>query len=335
MHTSSRRGAPRAVLLLPARLALAAALASAAGLACAPVRDSSHDACPPEAPALATGGAPHALRTVFVIVLENQDWSDVAGSPSAPFVNGTLLPRFAHAVNYRTGGLHPSLGNYVWLEAGDPLGIHFDAPPAEVPLPVTCHVATYLEQVGLTWKAYAQGIAGDTCPIADEGRYAVRHVPFVYFEDVSGHPLDPHGPRCIEHVRPFEELAADLAAGTVPRYAFIVPDLCDDGHDACLPLNDRVAQQDAFLARELPVIMDSAAYRDGGVILVIWDEGHRGDHPVGLVAVSPLAKPGYAAPGAYTHGSTVRTVQEILGVTPLLRTAATSESLADLFTAYP
>ncbi|ACG74802.1 phosphoesterase [Anaeromyxobacter sp. K] len=335
VHTPAPRSARRPALpRRPSGPALFAVLLPLA-LACAQSRDTSHDACPPEAPALATGGAPHALRTVFVIVMENQDWSDIAGNPAAPYVNGTLLPAFAHALDYRTGGLHPSLGNYVWLEAGDPLGIHFDAPPADVPLPVTCHLATYLEDVGLTWKAYAEGIAGDTCPLVNEGTYAVRHDPFVYFEDVSGHPFDPHSARCIAHVRPFEELASDLAAGTVPRYSFIIPDVCDDGHDACPPLNDPVAQQDAFLAREVPAIMDSAAYRDGGVILVVWDEGHRGDHPIGLIAVSPLAKPGYAAPGAYTHGSTVRTVQEILGVTPLLRTAASSASLSDLFTAYP
>ena len=40
--------------------------------------------------------------------------------------------------------------------------------------------------------------------------------------------------------------------------------------------------------------MASAAYRDGGVILITWDEGAGGDHPIGLIAVSPLAKPGYA-----------------------------------------
>jgi hypothetical protein len=136
-------------------------------------------------------------------------------------------------------------------------------------------------------------------------------------------------------VRPYAELARDLAAGTVAPYSFVTPDLCDSGHDACAPLGDRVRQSDAWLERELPAIMASRAYQDGGAILVTWDEGASGDEPIGLIAVSPLAKPGYAGNVSYSHASTLRTVQEVFGVTPLLRRAATAESLTDLFTRYP
>ena len=58
------------------------------------------------------------LQTVFVIVLENHNWSEIKGNPSAPYIN-SLLPRFAHAERYfNPPGLHPSLPNYIWLEAG-------------------------------------------------------------------------------------------------------------------------------------------------------------------------------------------------------------------------
>ena len=32
------------------------------------------------------------IRTVFVIVMENTNWSEIAGNPSAPYINRTLLP---------------------------------------------------------------------------------------------------------------------------------------------------------------------------------------------------------------------------------------------------
>lgn len=324
---------PRPRRPTPAALAAAALLAGVA--ACSPRRDTSHDACPAEVPAVSPEASSHVLKTVFLIVLENSDWSSFEGNPSAPYINGTLLPRFAHAANHRNGGLHPSLGNYIALEAGDPLGIDFDAPPAEVSIPVTCHLSTYLERTGLTWTAYAEDVPAGQCPISNVGGYAVRHDPFVYFQDVSGSPPDRQSAPCLEHVRPHDELAADLQAGTVARYDFIVPTLCDSGHDRCAPLDDRVRQADAFLEREVPLLMASAAYRDGGVILITWDEGASGDHPIGLIAVSPLAKPGYASAVPTSHASTLRTIQEIFGLTPLLRGAATASSLADLFTAYP
>lgn len=331
-HTSCLVERPRPTR--PPRAALLCALLFAVA-ACAPARDTSHDACPAASPALAADAASHALETVFVIVLENRDWSSFQGNPAAPYINDTLLPRFAHAVNYRNDGLHPSLGNYIALEAGDPLGVDFNAAPADLSIAVSCHLSTYLEQTGLGWKAYAEDIPAGQCPLSDVGKYAVRHNPFVYFADVSGSPLDPGNQRCLEHVRPHEELAGDLQAGNVARYNFIVPNLCSSGHDRCAPLDDRVAQADAFLAREIPMLMASAAYQDGGVILITWDEGGDGNHPIGLIAVSPLAKPGYAGTVSYSHASTLRTVQEIFGLTPLLRGAASASSLADLFTAYP
>jgi hypothetical protein len=298
-------------------------------------RDRGEDACPAGDPAISAGAASHAIKTVFVIVLENQDWSSIEGSSAAPFINTVLLPRFAHATSYRNGGLHPSLGNYIALEAGSNLGITVDAPPSDVPLPVSCHLVSSLEATGLSWKAYEEGIPGDACPVSDIGAYAVRHDPFVYFEDVSGSPPDPGAARCIEHVRPYSELAGDLQAGAVARYNFITPDLCDSGHDPCPPLNDPVRQGDAWLSHELPALMSSGAYLDGGAILITWDEGASGDQPIGMIVVSPFAKPGYAGPEPYSHASTVRTVEEVFGLTPLLRDAASARNLSDLFTAFP
>src|SRR4051812_27260166 len=59
------------------------------------------------------------VKNVFVIVMENFDWSMVEGSPSAPYINGTLLPMASHArAYYNPPGSHPSLPNYLGLEAG-------------------------------------------------------------------------------------------------------------------------------------------------------------------------------------------------------------------------
>jgi len=300
-----------------------------------PGRDTGADACPNRDPGLAADATTHLIKTIFVIVMENEDWSSVKGSSSAPYINRVLLPRFAHAENYRNGNLHPSLGSYITLEAGNKLGITFDAPPAQVHLNVPCHLASYIAATGLTWKAYEEGTRADSCPIADAYPYAVRHDPFVYFEDVSGGPPDAQAPVCRQHVRPYSELSRDLQAGRVASYNFITPDLCNSGHDRCAPLNDPVAQSDAWLARELPGIMASRAFQAGGAIFITWDEAESGDHPIGLIVVSPLAKPGYAGTQPYSHASTLRTIEEVLGLTPLLRDAASATSLSDLFAKYP
>lgn len=81
------------------------------------------------------------VRTVWIILMENHNWTgnnagaafgdpDIKGSPLAPYVNGTLLHRSAHAERYfNPPGNHPSQPNYLWLEAGTNFGVLDDTQP--------------------------------------------------------------------------------------------------------------------------------------------------------------------------------------------------------------
>jgi hypothetical protein len=171
--------------------------------------------------------------------------------------------------------------------------------------------------------------------LVSNGLYAVKHNPFVYFDDVTDNG-NPNSANCISHVRPFSELARDLANNTVAQYTFITPNLCNDMHDSCAPLNDPVRQGDTWLSQNLPAIFDSAAYRSGGAVFVTWDEGEASDGPIGMIVLSPFAKGnGYRNFVRYTHGSTLRSFQEIFGVGPFLRDAAIETDLSDLFAVFP
>jgi len=111
---------------------------------------------------------------------------------------------------------------------------------------------------------------------------------------------------------------------------------------SCSVLNDGqlVTNADNWLKDLVPKIQASAAYQQGGVIFILWDEGDESigrpasDGPIGLIALSPYAKQGYSNSVAYTHSSTLRTVQTIFGV-PLLRDAQNATDLRDLFTQFP
>src|SRR4030088_949103 len=74
------------------------------------------------------------IKTVFIIVMENKNWAQIAGSSSAPYINNTLLPMASHAELYFNPPLvHPSLPNYLWLEAGTNFGDFTDDPPSPTP----------------------------------------------------------------------------------------------------------------------------------------------------------------------------------------------------------
>ena len=277
------------------------------------------------------------IRTVFLILLENYDWSSIKNSASAPYINQTLLPIASHAEQYyNPPNLHPSLPNYLWLEAGTNFGIFNDNLPSQNHQSTTSHLVDLLEAAGLSWRAYQEGINGTDCPITNEGNfYDVNHNPFVYFDDITGNN-NPSAPRCIQHVRPYAELQTDLANNTVARYNFITPNQCHNMHDACAPLNDKVQQGDTWLSTEVPKILASRAYLDNGALFILWDEGKSGDGPIGMIVLSPKAKGGgYANTIAYDHSSTLRTVEEIFGLTPMLGGAARATDLRDLFVSFP
>lgn len=284
-----------------------------------------------------TTGGGH-LQTVFTIVMENANWDAFQGNTAqAPYLNNTLLPMSAYATQYfNAPGIHPSEPNYLWMEAGTNFGILNDNSVQSNHQSTTAHLVTELGSAGISWKAYAESISGNGCPLSNNYPFAVRHVPVLFFDDVTN-SLDPNSAFCKAHVRPYSELETDLQSGTVARYNFITPNLCSDGHDSCAPLNDQIKQIDTWLSTEIPKITASQAYQQGGVIFITWDEGEGGsDGPIGMIVLSPQGKgAGYSNAIHYTHSSYLRTVQEIFGVTPLLGDAANSNDLSDLFSRFP
>ncbi len=282
------------------------------------------------------------LRTVFLIMMENHNWSAIKNNSLAPYINQTLLPMASYAEQYyNPPGLHPSEPNYLWLEAGTNFGVTNDDDPAVNHQHATQHLVTLLDQAGITWKSYQEDIDGSVCPIQSNGLYAPKHNPMVFFDDVTG-TNDPTSAYCIAHVRPFTELVADLQHNTQARYNFITPNLCHDMHNTCPPLNDSVLQGDTWLSQNVPTILNSQAYQNGGFIFITWDEGEgtseseTSDGPIGLILLSPAAKGhGYSNTIHYTHSSTLRTIQEMFGVTPLLGDAANATNLSDLFQTFP
>jgi phosphatidylinositol-3-phosphatase len=289
----------------------------------------------------------HAIKTVFLILMENNDWSLIKGSSSAPYINN-LLTTAAYAENYHNPpGLHPSEPNYIWLESGFNYGIMTDDDPSTNELSTTTvatHLVNQLEAANVTWKTYVEGISGTTCPVTSSGLYAAKHTPFVFFDDVTD-TGSMTAARCIAHVRPYTELATDITANTVPQYNFITPNLCDDMHGAsgCTAAQtaDEIKAGDTWLSTEIPKIMASSAYMNGGAIFITWDEGETAagvdDNPIGMIVLSPFAKVGYPnTTTRYDHSSTLKTNEEIFGVS-LIQGAADSmtSDLSDLFTTFP
>ena len=189
--------------------------------------------------------------------------------------------------------------------------------------------------------------------------YAAKHNPMVFFTDTNGgNNTTPSNPLSGNYA-PLQQLAVDLAHNTVANYNWITPNQYNDQHSALSAgfagLTGDASQikaGDNALARLVPLIMSSKAYRDGGIIILWWDEsegdGESGDnaddfnHTIGEIVISNLAHANegglpYASPVDFTHSSDLRTMQNVFhvkatgGSSPYLGDAANGNDLSDLF----
>ena len=241
--------------------------------------------------------------------------------------------------------------------------------PASVP-----DLANQLSSGGDSWKGYMEDMGnvptreaavcghpaldsqdGTQAAVAGDG-YVSRHDPFVYFQGIVGDRS-----YCDAHVVPLgtpggalpatapagtSGLAQDLKkVATTPNLSFIVPDVCDDGHDyPCTnepaPSSSAVGDIDAFLSTWEPLIVHSPAFIRDGLLVVTFDEAAGppsgdssaccnemsgpnsplpgisgpGGGKVGAVLLSPFIKPGTTTATAYDHYGLLASIERLFGL---------------------
>src|SRR4051794_22957158 len=249
--------------------------------------------------ATAEAATPAKPKHVWIVVLENQDYSTTFGPNSkAPYLSKTL-PTQGELLTHYYGIGHECLDNYITMVSGQPPNPQTQADcqiftdfmgtvgsdgvavgngcvyPSEVKT-----IADQLEAKGLTWKGYMEDI-GTPCRHPDinghdetqsataANQYAARHNPFIYFHSIIDRPT------CAATDVDLSALQTDLAqASTTPSYSFITPDLCSDGHDRnCKDgRHGGLVSADEFLKTWVPRITGSPAYADNGLLIVTFDE---------------------------------------------------------------
>ena len=241
--------------------------------------------------------------------MENHGFDQVAGH--SPYLNA-LARRCGLAADYHAV-THPSLPNYLALTSASTQGLDgSDCSPGP-----GCRSGGPSIFGQTRWRAYAESMP-DRCVRSNAGDYAPRHNPAVYFTRVAA--------ACAADDVPLSRLSGDLRSGRLAAYTFIAPNLCNDEHDC------PVAQGDAWLAKWVPRITSSPAYRSGQTALFITydeDDHHEGNRVYTVVAASSV-RPGTVSRTHFTHYSMLRTQEQLLGL-PGLGRAASATSMASAF----
>jgi hypothetical protein len=254
-------------------------------------------------------GAPPAVpsfRHALVVIFENEEQSAIIGNPAAPTF-AALAHRYATLTAY-TAVAHPSLPNYLALVSGSTHGITSDCTACLVH---ARSLADTLERAGQSWKTYAEGLPRAGFTGSAFGLYAKKHDPFLYFADIADNL------RRRTDVVPLPQLRHDLAAGRLPRFALVIPDLCHDMHDCPVATGDR------WLLQNIVPLLTARQLAES-VVFVVFDEGSTnlgGGGHVAALALGPLVYPGSRFQQPTSHYGLLRTLEDAWRLSRLGRSA--------------
>jgi phosphatidylinositol-3-phosphatase len=323
------------------------------------------------------------INDVFYIDMENHNLTQpssvsspqqLQGNPAAPYLNSLMTPgnpnaaQTSWASNYYNvaPGVHPSLPNYLWQEAGTNFGVANDNQPfgpGGADQGNALSLSGLLQAKGISWKSYQEDAnintqTGNALPTSqwtvplnnssgtftsgtntyngsNQYNFATKHDGQLYFNATNGTNPTTGVPDMTtsnplaSHYAPLQQLQTDLANNSVARYNLITPDQFNDMHSALSNgftyhgihyTGDQaaVAQGDNFLSIIVPMIMNSAAYKNGGAIVIWYDETEGGDtkqFTLPEIVISRLAKgDAYDSTLTYTHSSDLKTMEELFGV---------------------
>jgi len=264
---------------------------------------------------------------VFLVALENANYTDAIGSSSMPYLN-SLANKYGLATQYYAD-THPSIGNYLMWTTGQILTNDDSQTPLTFPVSVDNAVRELIAS-GKSWKQYTESIpsvgyiGGDSSCCG--GQFYTRHAPLPFMTDAQMASQ-------LTNIVPFTQLATDLSSSTLPYYGFITPNGCNDGHDCGLDVADN------WLKTNIDPLINSSQFQKDGLLVIAFDESgndntHGGGH-VAAVIISPFAKGSYQSATVYQHESVLRLMLEGLGVKTLPGAAATAPKMWEFFTFTP
>jgi acid phosphatase len=258
-------------------------------------------------------------------VEENHTFADVMAH--MPWLAGEGLANGIAANFFSNDG--GSAKNYFWLSSGSNESQYgCDGWGCLQPIK-SANIFHELDKRGISWKVYAQSLPyAGAMQHNDSGAYAVRHNPAVWYADV----LNAGASYQRQHVVPATQLASDLAGGSLPAFAFIIPDVDHDAH------NGTLAQADDYARSTVGPLLNSPPFQAGGdgLLFVTFDECGEGtnagcDGHVFTAVIGPSVVPHTMSNTRYSHQNILRTVLDALGVSAYPGAAATASDMSDFF----
>jgi phosphatidylinositol-3-phosphatase len=238
--------------------------------------------------ASAANGVPRPDHVV-VVMEENHSYSDIIGSPSAPYINSLASQGALFTQSFAV--THPSQPNYLALFSGSTQGTTDDS------CPQTFSAANLGEEAlaaGIGFDGYSESMPADGYTGCSSGDYWRKHNPWSDFTNV---PASSN--------LTFADFPGNYAS--LPAVSFVIPNQQDDMHDGT------IAQGDSWLQANMDGYAQWAKTHNS-LLIVTWDEddGSQGNQ------IPTIIVGGGVRPGDYSetinHYNVLRTIEDAYGL---------------------
>ncbi|MCP3381000.1 alkaline phosphatase family protein [Bradyrhizobium sp. CCGUVB4N] len=235
-----------------------------------------------------TGTGVPKFSHIVVVVEENHNYDQIAGSSQAPYIN-SLMAGGASLTNM-TAEAHPSQPDYFALYAGSTFGTTDDN-SYSLPDPT---LYTVLKNGGYSFTGYVDegGIGSD-----------FNHDPWVSF---------PEGRTVQTDFTSFPSLFANGNYSSLPTVSYVIPSVSNDMHDGT------IAQGDTWLQQNLSAYAQWAV-NNNSLLVVTWDENDDSTSEAAANTIPTLLYGANVVPGnyntAYNHYNLLSTITASLGLT--------------------
>jgi hypothetical protein len=269
-----------------------------------------------------------SITKVLVIAEENVTYDRITGNPDAAYLN-KLASIYGSASNMTANypAACPSLAGYVLMTSGSSGQICDDKSPKHHRL-AGDNIFAQVDAAHLTWRGYAEDMPSP-CAKRDsaDGIFLVRHTPAAYYATERHRcAADEVALGTLRH----GALHTAIKTGTLPSYAFVTPNACDDMHGAPACPNHRILRGDTWLAQWIPQLISGADYQAGRLAIIItWDEGSKVSNHIPLFVIAPGARTDTSGQ-PLDHCSTLGAAEDILHLSHI-GCAAAAESVTDAF----
>lgn len=292
---------------------------------------------------------------VFVIMLENQDFSQVFPSGRATDCSSSAMPYLCSlaakngtALNFYSN-VHGSLLDYLYNTSGaDWTGSPSDCTGggcASAGVITGDNIVRALTNAGKKWRGYFEGMPSRGYMGGDDGAYVNHHNPFRWYSDVA------HSSVQQDNMYPFTQFATDLKADSFQSFSYIVPDILHDADGTgTQSASALLSSADSWLKTNIAPLLSTTPFHSGGdgILMVVFDEGKvkgkSGDNSsddacsptqssgcgghVAFVMIGPHVIAGSSTGNTYHFQDMLHTIIHLLGMSDYMNKADGASDIA-------